>query len=87
MIVYMLLSVAVIFLGVMFNKVSMKLGIPVLLAFIGIGMIFGTDGVGHIIFDNFDFAEQISTVALVIIMFYGGNTQNPQPANRCFYQR
>lgn len=72
MIVYMLLSVAVIFLGVMFNKVSMKLGIPVLLAFIGIGMIFGTDGVGHIIFDNFDFAEQISTVALVIIMFYGG---------------
>ena len=69
MIVYMLLSVAVIFLGVMFNKVSMKLGIPVLLAFIGIGMIFGADGVGHIIFDNFDFAEQISTVALVIIMF------------------
>lgn len=72
MITYMLLAVAVIFLGVMLNKVSVKFGIPVLLAFIAMGMIFGTDGIGHISFDNFDFAEQISTVSLVIIMFYGG---------------
>ena len=52
------------------NKISGKLGIPVLLAFICLGMIFGSDGIFKIKFDNYEFAEQICTVALIFIMFF-----------------
>ena len=43
-----------------------------LLAFILLGMFFGSDGVVKIPFENYQFAEQICSVALVFIMFYGG---------------
>lgn len=43
-----------------------------LLAFILLGMFFGSDGVVKIPFDNYIFAEQICSVALIFIMFYGG---------------
>ena len=51
---------------------SSRLGIPMLLAFILLGMLFGSDGILKIPFDNYAFAEQICTVALIFIMFYGG---------------
>ena len=47
-----------------------------LLAFILLGMFFGSDGVIKIYFDNFDFAQQICSVALIFIMFYGGFCAN-----------
>ena len=45
---------------------------PVLIAFIALGMVFGSDGILKIPFENYSFAEQICSVALVFIMFYGG---------------
>ncbi|MBR2181186.1 MAG: hypothetical protein IJ949_04765 [Oscillospiraceae bacterium] len=41
---YLLLGAIAIVLCVVFNKISHKLGVPVLLAFIFIGMLFGSDG-------------------------------------------
>lgn len=70
--VYLLLSAIVIIACVVLNKLSSKLGIPMLLAFILLGMFFGTDGVVKIPFENYSFAEQICSVALIFIMFYGG---------------
>ena len=58
--------------NVVLNNVSNKIGIPMLLAFILLGMAFGSDGIVKIQFDNFDFTESICTVALIFIMFYGG---------------
>lgn len=55
-------------------------GIPILLAFILLGMLFGTDGIWKIEFDNFRFAEQICSVALIFIMFYGGFGTNWEQA-------
>ena len=69
---YILLVAAVILLCLSLNKMSNKLGIPMLLAYILLGMMFGTDGILKIPFDNFTIAEQICTVSLVFIMFYGG---------------
>ncbi len=43
-----------------------------LLAFILLGMFFGSDGFVKIPFENYQFAEQICSVALIFIMFYGG---------------
>lgn len=69
---YILLVSAVILLCLSLNKMSNKLGIPMLLAYILLGMMFGTDGILKIPFDNFTIAEQICTVSLIFIMFYGG---------------
>lgn len=72
MTVYLLIAAVVIMICVALNKISNKIGIPVLLTFIILGMIFGSDGIFKIEFDNFDFAEQICSIALIFIMFYGG---------------
>lgn len=69
---FLILASIVIFACVILNKISSKLGIPMLLAFILLGMIFGTDGILKIPFDNYDMAEQICTFALIFIIFYGG---------------
>ncbi len=72
MAITLLLGAIIIFACVALNRISSKLGIPMLLAFILLGMFFGSDGVVKIPFDNYAFAEQICSVALVFIMFYGG---------------
>lgn len=69
---YLLMTATVIIACVIFNKISSKLGIPALLAFILLGMFFGSDGIVKIPFDNYEFAQQICTIALLFIMFYGG---------------
>ncbi|WP_343209896.1 potassium/proton antiporter [Anaerolentibacter hominis] len=69
---YLLTAAAIVLLCVFLNKLSDKIGIPMLLAFILLGMLFGTDGILKIHFENFQFAEQICSIALIFIMFYGG---------------
>lgn len=69
---YILLTSIVILACVFLNRISGKLGIPMLLAFIALGMFFGSDGVVKIPFEDYRFAEQICSVALIFIMFYGG---------------
>ena len=69
---FLLVAAIVIVLCVILNNVSNKIGIPMLLAFILLGMAFGSDGVVKIAFDNFDVTETICSVALIFIMFYGG---------------
>ena len=69
---YLLVTTTVIIACIICNKISSKLGIPMLLAFILLGMFFGSDGIVKIQFDNFIFAEKICSIALIFIMFYGG---------------
>lgn len=45
---------------------------PTLFIFIMLGMLFGSDGIFKIPFGNFALAEQVCSVALIFIMFYGG---------------
>lgn len=49
-----------------------RLGVPVVLLFLGLGMLAGSEGVGGLEFDNADFAFRIGTVALVLILLDGG---------------
>lgn len=72
MTVYLLICAVIIIACVIFNKLSGKLGIPTLLVFILLGMFFGSDGVVKIPFDDYDYAQEICSVALIFIMFYGG---------------
>ena len=67
MALFLLTVSAVIFLCVLLNKVSAKIGMPMLLAFILLGMVFGADGIFKINFNDYPFAEKLCTVALVFI--------------------
>lgn len=81
--VYILIAAAVILICIFFSKLSAKIGVPTLLLFIFLGMLFGSDGLFKIKFDNYSFAEQICSVSLIFIMFYGGfgtNWSKAKPA-------
>lgn len=67
-----LLAAVAVIICVLLNRLSHKIGIPMLLAFIVLGMLFGSDGILRIPFENYHFSEQICSVALIFIMFYGG---------------
>ena len=67
------LFVAVIILAcIAAHHVSGRFGIPMLLVFIGVGMLFGSDGLLKIPFDDYSLAETGCSIALIFIMFYGG---------------
>lgn len=70
--VYLLIAAIIIIACVVLNKMTSRLGIPTLLAFILLGMSMGSDGIFKIPFDNFYIAEKICSIALIFIMFYGG---------------
>lgn len=69
---YLLLIAIVLFICILLSKVSSRLGVPMLFAFILLGMFFGSDGAVKIPFENYAFAEKICSAALIFIMFYGG---------------
>lgn len=72
MTITILLVSAVILLCVLAEKFSVKFGMPALILFMFIGMLFGSDGILKIPFDDFKLAENICSIALIFIMFYGG---------------
>lgn len=59
------------FLSILAGKASSRYGVPALLLFLGVGILFGSDGLG-IQFENIQVANSIGTVALCIILFSGG---------------
>ncbi len=77
---YLLITAIIIFACIMLNRISNRIGVPTLLAFILLGMAFGSDGILKIPFDNYSAAEQICSIALIFIMFYGGFGTNWQRA-------
>ena len=72
MIETLILVSVVLFVCIIFHRLSGKIGIPGLFIFILLGMIFGSDGIFKIPFEDYDFAYYFSSVALIFIMFYGG---------------
>ncbi len=70
--VVLVVAAIVIFMCVLLNRISSRLGIPMLLAFILLGMTFGSDGLLKIPFNDYGFAEKACSAALIFIMFYGG---------------
>lgn len=72
MTVILLLVAIVILLCVLAEKFSGKFGMPALILFMFIGMLFGSDGIFKIPFDDYQLAEDICSIALLFIMFYGG---------------
>lgn len=67
----LLIASIVLFLSIFAGKAGYRFGLPALLLFLGVGMLFGSDGLG-IQFSNPDIAQFIGMLALSIILFSGG---------------
>lgn len=69
-------AAVLIFLSVVSSKISDKFSVPVLLLFLAIGMLAGSEGIGGIYFDDASLAKSIGIVALIFILFSGGLDTN-----------
>lgn len=68
----LLIGAILLLLGIASSRFSARLGLPVLVLFLGIGMLAGSEGLGGIAFENYTLAHGIATLALAIILFDGG---------------
>ena len=59
-------------LSILAGLISRRVGAPMLLVFLGLGMFAGADGVLGIPYDDFTSAYLIGSVALAVILFEGG---------------
>lgn len=67
----LLVSSLLLIAGVLIGRSSYRTGLPLLLIFLFVGMLFGTDGLG-VQFNSMHTAQFIGMVALCIILFTGG---------------
>ena len=74
---YLIMAAFICILCIFAGSLSTRIGVPSLLLFIILGMMFGTDGIFRIPFSNYGLAESICSVALIFIMFYGVPTGRP----------
>ena len=67
----LLVASIIFFFSIIAGKAGFRFGLPALLLFLGVGMLFGSDGLG-IQFSNPSAAQFIGMLALSIILFSGG---------------
>jgi hypothetical protein len=58
--------------SVVFSRAVEQVRVPVVLVFLAIGMLAGSEGIGRIAFENYQLAYRLGTAALVFILFDGG---------------
>lgn len=58
--------------SVLFTRTLDRLGVPVVLLFLVLGMLGGSEGLGGIAFYDYETAFRLGTIALVLILFDGG---------------
>ncbi len=67
-----LVGAVFLFASIFASAASSRLGAPLLLVFLVIGMLAGEDGPGGIRFDDIQTAHLVGTIALAVILFDGG---------------
>ena len=67
----LLVSSVLFIAGVMMGKSSYRTGLPLLLVFLFVGMLFGVDGLG-VHFNDMHTAQFVGMIALCVILFSGG---------------
>ncbi|NLD22095.1 MAG: potassium/proton antiporter, partial [Bacteroidales bacterium] len=68
---YLLVASIIILAAILLSKIGPRVGVPTLLIFLLVGMLFGSDGLG-VQFNNINHAQFIGMMALSVILFSGG---------------
>ncbi|MBU3112991.1 potassium/proton antiporter [Clostridium lacusfryxellense] len=76
MIMPLIIASVVVLMCIFSSKVLYRFGVPSLLIFILLGMVFGSEGIVGIPFENYRIAEQVGSFGLILIIFYGGFCAN-----------
>jgi len=76
-------GVLIIF-SVLFSRALDRAGVPVVLLFLFLGMLGGSEGIGGVGFDNYELAFRLGTVALILILFDGGLNTAQSAIRRSF---
>ena len=66
------LSALLLLISIVLSKTSHKFGTPSLLLFLITGMLAGSEGIGGIEFDDYQFAQFVGNIALIFIIYSGG---------------
>ncbi len=68
----LLIGSLLLFLSLIAGKTGYRFGVPVLVLFLGVGMLAGSDGILGIHFSNSKVAQFIGMISLSVILFSGG---------------
>ncbi len=68
----LLVSAMLLTISVVASRISSRFGIPLLLIFLAIGMLAGSEGPGGIAFENYRMAFAVGSGCLALIVFDGG---------------
>lgn len=68
----LLIGSILLFGSILAGKAGSRFGIPALLLFLGVGMLFGSDGLVGIQFDSPTLTQFVGMMALSVILFSGG---------------
>jgi cell volume regulation protein A len=70
----LLLTTCGLLLGasVLFSRASQRIGVPIALLFLLLGILAGSEGIGGIVFDDYGLAFRLGSLALALILFDGG---------------
>ena len=80
-----LLGSALVLLSIFAGVLSARFGAPLLLVFLGLGILAGEEGPGGLLFRDFHAAYLIGSIALAIILFDGGLRTDPKDVRRALW--
>jgi cell volume regulation protein A len=69
---FIFFGAALVVVSILAGMLSNRIGAPLLLVFLGLGMLAGEDGPGGVHFSDFAAAYLLGSVALAVILFDGG---------------
>lgn len=80
--IIILIITVLMFLCIFATKFLTRFGVPILILFIGVGMLMGSEGMFGVYFDNPSLTREIGNIALCIIIFSGGLDLNWKQAKQ-----
>jgi potassium/hydrogen antiporter len=76
---------ALLCIATVLSRASGRIGLPVALGFLGVGMVAGSEGLGGIAFEDYGLAMRVGAAALALILFDGG-LHTPLPAFKSVFR-